>query len=1005
MQVNYPWMNADGLKEAETYFKEVDRLGKKIIGGTIDTIWKTTAKIIDNSRITAETGINVVGDAIQSASKNAFQTVQYNINQTSGVMSQNLITPMEEAFSQFPGQISSVFSSLKENSSEISKIFDGTTDMLNGISSQFKNLSSNKDGGIGGVIESLMRLTSKGGIIADVVGAISTVGGAISSAIDQWHEAAVQANLEEHFGDITLSIEDIEDAAKALTENEWTIKIDAILAAKEKIQYLEQDVQASLEEINRTNWKVRIGIELGEDEKEQYKQSLNNYVSGILSYMEGNHYAATLTIDTFARPGSEDKKNLTEYVNEYYNSAYSELQRWGTIMAEEVNTALEDGILTEAEIDTIQNALNNLQEYARKEKEYEEKANFFVVSRKVDKKGVSLESIENFVAESIAYADESWAEQEEVLKEQVKNALKAKDSGLSNREFDNIIKQAYIDSYTKGSEAYVDIHNTSVDSIANAYAMELNQYKTKLAEKFDYAFQQDATKDNPRDFFFRYEDALESTIGSMNWKVSEAVGTALQSLQAPQGKLEEIASYYRELGYVPAQNIVSSLQDSYMLELLSGDATHLYDVVAGSIANSPAKREIIAQLVTDGAIFPTALADSLRNNYGLALIKESGQYIWRTVGNVAAMNAEDIKKQFSEIGITLPNSLAASLADEDGAVVREMFLLFDQIKSGIEVSAPFMRDTLKIMGIDVTDGLIESILEQEPNVQMGVINMLYGMKGAVDTEKFDILNSMYTYGIEVPNSMMKGMKENYAVLEEGAKGAAYIIDMTTGTAIEEISPSFGKYLTDMGLSGFSSMNSALKNKKLNAPKMKDIDADAYINKTQKSFLGKSVQVTADLKPGSWWSKLFGSLNARATGGIVESPEIALIGEAGPESIIPLSSSKRTRALELYTQTSEALGVDEQITRAAVMSSVSGSRAAMAFLAAGPVPSENRVEINYKKLAQELYGALSASPIQVKPSFTVTGGDIYLDTTKAGKALAPHIDAELGRINHRRERGI
>lgn len=144
---------------------------------------------------------------------------------------------------------------------------------------------------------------------------------------------------------------------------------------------------------------------------------------------------------------------------------------------------------------------------------------------------------------------------------------------------------------------------------------------------------------------------------------------------------------------------------------------------------------------------------------------------------------------------------------------------------------------------------------------------------------------------------------------------------------------------------------------------------------------------------------------RASGGIVESPEIALIGEAGPESIIPLSKSRRSRALELYTQTSEALGVDEQITRAAVMSSVSGSRAAMAFLAAEAVTPESRVEINYRKLAQELYGALSASPIEVKPSFTVTGGDVYLDTMKAGKALAPHIDAELGKINHRRERGL
>ena len=78
---------------------------------------------------------------------------------------------------------------------------------------------------------------------------------------------------------------------------------------------------------------------------------------------------------------------------------------------------------------------------------------------------------------------------------------------------------------------------------------------------------------------------------------------------------------------------------------------------------------------------------------------------------------------------------------------------------------------------------------------------------------------------------------------------------------------------------------------------------------------------------------------------------------------------------------------------------------LAFLAAEAVTPESRVEINYRKLAQELYGALSASPIEVKPSFTVTGGDVYLDTMKAGKALAPHIDAELGKINHRRERGL
>lgn len=47
----------------------------------------------------------------------------------------------------------------------------------------------------------------------------------------------------------------------------------------------------------------------------------------------------------------------------------------------------------------------------------------------------------------------------------------------------------------------------------------------------------------------------------------------------------------------------------------------------------------------------------------------------------------------------------------------------------------------------------------------------------------------------------------------------------------------------------------------------------------------------------------------AEGGLVDKPTLSVTGEAGPEMIIPLSATRRARALDLYQQTGEMLGVN------------------------------------------------------------------------------------------------
>ncbi|WP_096201890.1 hypothetical protein [Bacillus sp. FJAT-45350] len=51
-----------------------------------------------------------------------------------------------------------------------------------------------------------------------------------------------------------------------------------------------------------------------------------------------------------------------------------------------------------------------------------------------------------------------------------------------------------------------------------------------------------------------------------------------------------------------------------------------------------------------------------------------------------------------------------------------------------------------------------------------------------------------------------------------------------------------------------------------------------------------------------------SAKAYANGGFINRPHLGLVGEAGPEAIIPLSSSRRSRAMDLYEQVGSKLGV-------------------------------------------------------------------------------------------------
>lgn len=67
------------------------------------------------------------------------------------------------------------------------------------------------------------------------------------------------------------------------------------------------------------------------------------------------------------------------------------------------------------------------------------------------------------------------------------------------------------------------------------------------------------------------------------------------------------------------------------------------------------------------------------------------------------------------------------------------------------------------------------------------------------------------------------------------------------------------------------------------------------------------QVVTSQSNGWNWSGLFGNGDRTANGMIVNGEQLRIVGEAGPEAIIPLSASRRGRAMELYREVGNFLG--------------------------------------------------------------------------------------------------
>ena len=832
------------------------------------------------------------------------------------------------------------------------------------------------------------------------VAAVGIVG--IGTALYKASKDAERADLERRFGDIKLSAEEIEEVAKRLTSNDWTIKIDAVVDANEKLIELEQNIESTLYEINKTEWKVSVGLELTEEEKSNYQANIESYISETQAYIEQKHYTASLAIETMLTPGTSAYENLSTFVSEFYANTESEMKRLGDELAEATNKALSDGIIDEDELKNIEEARKRLQEYVDQLADAEYSASLTRLNVTVPKDGLTVDSFKDLQKE---------------IREQLQTRLNSADETFDliiqslnleypngGADYDKLLQEATLQYNSQRGGVIVDALDIEVETINSNFSDQIETFRTDTSNDLQRAFD-NAPKDvNAENFWSNVNVEFRKAYQYNSTDVSNSCKEFIEEMTPDAEQLEQVAQVYYDLGMAPPENISNALESTRTFDMMNGGFDHMFDYMAQQISESPALQEAITAAGSKAGDIPEELAEALRINYGL--IYDSATGIWTQIQQSSEDATPTITQSMRFCGVTASQSLIDSIKGQEESVQAQTVSLLQQLSQGESLKHDEIMTLFANLGFETSDQLIDSLESQKPEVQAQAVDLLVQMQNASDAEKPGLLMQFQNLGIEVDDSLKNGIISNLQVVKDGTGDMAYTLKTSSGEEIKNITPEFKKFLKQMGVEGVDKLEETVSNTKIDYPDMERADwsgvAKAGLAGMQAYVKQHPLSVTANI-----FAAGASALRGYASGGIIEQPEFALVGEAGPESIIPLSAGKRSRALSLWEETGKRLGVPDMDLRAATLSAVSSSsRISQQFTEKMQLEIPVTPVIDYQRLAKTLREQFQKNPIVLEPDIRVTTNPTFVVGSKEiAVTIAPEVDAQLGQINKQRMRGM
>lgn len=451
-----------------------------------------------------------------------------------------------------------------------------------------------------------MTIMGLGGVAAVITG--------IGTAVKKAANDAKRANLDAHFGDIALSLSDLQETAAHIVQSQDLDAIRESISALEEADGIADEIETATEALNKMNWKVSVGMELSETEQEEYRSQIESYIASTQEYLTQKQYAVNIAVGVLTDDDLEGQDIVGE-VNQFFLSKQNELAQIGTELNQAITDAFADGLLDFDEVEKITELQEKMATIQNTFAAAEHTASLEVLKTKYGG-NLDADSFMNLQAELGEWTAAASEDYEKAFQESValENAM-LQEGKITQEEYDRNVEEFRGNYLRQVAEAQAQAADFQNQTIMEQYADEIGgiDLNEKIKEQMGFSLENIEVTGNAAwnwDTDMIYKDMDLGLDKSTKAALSELWEEMQPQFEQQQKTLEQ----YREAGMAIPESIEEGMLDSAAIGALAGDQNAIYAMMGAEARNNPEYMAMLEDLQEQGTYIPEQIAAGIMDN-------------------------------------------------------------------------------------------------------------------------------------------------------------------------------------------------------------------------------------------------------------------------------------------------------------------------------------------------------------------------------------------------------
>lgn len=434
-----------------------------------------------------------------------------------------------------------------------------------------------------------------------------------------------KAKLKESFGDITLSMKELQTTAENIIGKNTIQSFSAAMEELDKVSGYAESIDEASDKISKLTWKVGMGLELTESDNSDLNAAIDSMVQDSISAVESAQYTAHLSVTALFGTNSEAGQKIMQGFDSMYAGIHKEVEGLGAQLGDAYRKAMEDNIIDVDEAKTIQDLQASLARVTDQVSQSQFNAKLSRIKLEYSGKDLDAETFQNLQAQiqeviseqldaSRTSYDYTLGSLELQFERSQNGEIKVNDPGYLTEEAYNAakheIEKGHVDRQT---EIELKGITFQTETIYDAFKKEIDAAGPEFAENIKRVIEE-ALRDNPGNPQLAISQIMNDSLmdsGALSPDTKGAIEELLKAMLPSTEKLEEISNQYKAIGEKPPEALHEALSNIESLEMLTGDVDAIWKYVGEQAVASEELSSAIEEAETAGGKIPEAMRSGI----------------------------------------------------------------------------------------------------------------------------------------------------------------------------------------------------------------------------------------------------------------------------------------------------------------------------------------------------------------------------------------------------------